>query len=109
MDSRKTVILFLTSLMILCLHIRRGDYLINSDHHNLSLKYYEKALEQFDDDRQVIIFSDDPEWCMEQELFSDDRFIVSEGNGPYHDLFMMTQCSDFIISNSTFSWWGVVG
>ena len=89
------------------LHIRRGDYLINSaNHHNLSLKYYEKALEHFDSDRQVIIFSDDPEWCMEQELFSDDRFIVAEDIGPYHSLYLMSLCSDFIIANSTFSWWG---
>ena len=42
------------------LHIRRGDFLINSvHHHNLSMKYYEEALKQFDSDRQVIIFSDD--------------------------------------------------
>ena len=89
------------------LHIRRGDYLINSaNHHNLSLKYYEKALEHFDNDRQVIIFSDDPEWCMEQELFSDDRFEIAQDIGSYHTLYLMSKCSDFIIANSTFSWWG---
>ena len=33
------------------LHIRRGDFLINSvHHHNLSMKYYEEALKQFDSD-----------------------------------------------------------
>jgi hypothetical protein len=32
------------------LHIRRGDFLINSvHHHNLSMKYYEEALKQFDE------------------------------------------------------------
>ena len=89
------------------LHIRRGDYLINSaNHHNLSMKYYEKALEEFDSDRQVIVFSDDPDWCMEQELFSDDRFEVAQDIGSHHTLYLMTQCNDFIIANSTFSWWG---
>ena len=89
------------------LHIRRGDFLINSDnHYNQSLDYYEEALKKFDANRQVVIFSDDPDWCMEQALFADDRFIVSQAAGPYHDLYMMTQCSDFIIANSTFSWWG---
>ena len=76
------------------------------NHHNLSLEYYEKALSYFPRDQQVVIFSDDTEWCMEQLLFVDDRFIVSEGNGSYHDLYLMTKCSDFIISNSTYSWWG---
>ena len=25
---------------------------------------------------------------------------------PYSELYMMTQCTDFIIANSSFSWWG---
>jgi len=91
----------------IALHIRRGDFLTNSDnHYNQTLDYYEEALSKFDAKRQVVIFSDDSKWCMEQELFSDDRFLVSEAAGPYHDLYLMTQCSDFIIANSSFSWWG---
>jgi len=91
----------------IALHIRRGDFLINSgNHYNQSLDYYEKALSKFDSKRQVIIFSDDPQWCVEQKLFESDRFIVSSGNDPYVDLYLMTQCNDFIIANSTFSWWG---
>lgn len=91
----------------IALHIRRGDFLINSANHaNLSLEYYEKGLDNFESDRQVVIFSDDPKWCKEQNLFNDDRFLISEGNSSYHDLYLMTKCFDFIIANSTFSWWG---
>lgn len=91
----------------IALHIRRGDFLINcGNHYNQSLDYYEEALKKFDANRQVVIFSDDPDWCMEQALFVDDRFIVSQAAGPYHDLYLMSKCSDFIIANSTFSWWG---
>ena len=89
------------------LHIRRGDFLINSgNHHNLELDYYEKALNYFDTDLSVIIFSDDPEWCKEQDIFSSDRFLVAEGNTSYVDLCLMTLCKYHIIANSTFSWWG---
>ena len=89
------------------LHIRRGDFLINSvHHHNLSMKYYETALRAFGSDRQVIIFSDDTDWCKQQPLFEGDRFLVCEGGGPYTDLYMMSKCDDFIIANSTFSWGG---
>jgi hypothetical protein len=89
------------------LHIRRGDFLENSENHfNLDLDYYAKGLSLFESDRNVIIFSDDPEWCKQQKLFSADRFMISESDNSYVDLCLMTLCSDFIIANSTFSWWG---
>ena len=91
----------------IALHIRRGDFVHNSGNHPpLGLDYYEKALKEFDDDRNVVIFSDDTEWCKEQELFESDRFIVAENNDQFHDLCLMSMCNDFIIANSSFSWWG---
>jgi len=91
----------------IAVHIRRGDYLKNfQNHNNLTLDYYEKSLSKFDSDRTVIIFSDDPKWCKEQKLFGGDRFLVSESNSSYIDLCLMSLCTDFIIANSTFSWWG---
>ena len=91
----------------IALHIRRGDYTINSDRHPVTpLEYYQKCLSFFDSDRDVVVFSDDPKWCSEQEIFSSDKFLISEGNDTYHDLCLMALCSDFIIANSTFSWWG---
>ena len=91
----------------LSLHIRRGDFLINSaNHHNLDLVYYDKALAEFPTNVPVIIFSDDPEWCNEQEIFGDDRFLVSEGNSAYIDMCLMSLCEGHIIANSSFSWWG---
>jgi len=91
----------------IALHIRRGDYLINkNNHYNLTLDYYHKALKQFDNNQQVVIFSDDSHWCKKQEIFESDRFLVSETGNSYFDLYIMSNCSDFIIANSTFSWWG---
>ena len=90
----------------IALHVRRTDYVTNSEHHlNLTTEYYEAALKQFDDDRNVIVFSDDPKWCLEQEIFSDDRFIVSENDDNRVDLCLMSLCDDFIIANSSYSWW----
>jgi hypothetical protein len=87
------------------LHIRRTDYITNPNHTSLGLDYYHKALEQFGNE-SVLIFSDDPEWCNQQEIFSDDRFLIAEGNSNYVDLCLMTLCSKHIIANSSFSWWG---
>jgi len=89
------------------LHIRRGDYVQQSqDHPPCSLDYYKEALTHFDDDRQVIIFTDDIEWCKNQQMFKGDRFLISETEDNVYDLCLLTLCEDYIIANSSFSWWG---
>jgi len=106
------------------IHVRRGDYLNNPGcHPTCSIEYYETALSYFDDDCDVIICSNDIEWCKKQKLFSSDRFFISEGNEkynhkvivsggydklfvPYYDLCLMTLCKGGIIANSSLSWWG---
>ena len=90
----------------IALHVRRTDYVKNSDNHPVcTIEYYKAALDHFDSDRNVIVFSDDPLWCHDEGTFADDRFLISE-NDHLLDLAMMRLCSDFIIANSSFSWWG---
>ena len=89
------------------LHVRRTDYVTNAiNHPPCTLDYYKKALSHFEAHRNVIVFSDDPAWCNEQELFSGDNFMISENTDNRIDLCLMSLCSDFIIANSSFSWWG---
>jgi len=91
---------------VISLHVRRTDYLTNSNHTTLDLDYYAKALEDFNSNLPVIIFSDDPNWCKDQKLFSGDRFMISESGDQYIDLCLMSLCKYHIIANSSFSWWG---
>jgi len=89
------------------LHVRRGDYLQKPDYHPpCTIEYYEQALSKFNDNIPVLIFSDDPQWCKEQELFSLDRFMIAEGNSVEVDLCLMAMCQYHILSNSSLSWWG---
>jgi len=109
------------------LHVRRGDPNLvdargfkwsytqcSSQHPPQPLEYYEKALEQFPEDQEVVVVSDSPEWVMEQEIFKPDRFFVStpeekypDGSyTPYVDLCIMANCKGAIIANSSLSWWG---
>lgn len=90
----------------IALHIRRTDYVNNQNHTVLKMTYYERALKEFDSNSTVLVFSDDPQWCNEQEMFLDDRFLIAEGNSNYVDLCLMTLCTGHIIANSSFSWWG---
>jgi len=87
------------------LHIRRGDYVVNPNHPTQTMEYYEKALAKLPE-LPVIVFSDDSDWCKDQELFDDDRFMIAEGNSTDCDLCLMSLCKYHIIANSSFSWWG---
>ena len=87
------------------LHIRRTDYITNPNHTCLGLDYYERALNIFPN-QTFLIFSDDPQWCQNQELFEDDRFMISDNDDQYIDMCLMTMCKGHIIANSSFSWWG---
>jgi hypothetical protein len=88
------------------LHIRRGDYLsLQSFHPTLPLEYYAEALKKLPN-VPVIIFSDDSDWCFEQELFNSNRFSISQGSSSEFDMCLMSFCKYHIIANSSFSWWG---
>lgn len=89
----------------IALHVRRGDYLTNVENHPpCSRDYYNEAIKRFDAGRPIMVFSDDPDWCRKQ--FTDNRFLISEGYDDLAELCMMSLCDDFIIANSSFSWWG---
>jgi len=87
------------------LHIRRTDYLTDVNFVQLDLNYYLKALNYFDN-LPVIVFSDDPEWCSNQDIFKNKRYVISNLNSSVLDLCAMTFCQYHIIANSSFSWWG---
>jgi acyl-CoA synthetase (AMP-forming)/AMP-acid ligase II len=91
---------------VIAIHLRRGDYLQYSHHPVQTLEYYSKGLSHMSEDIPVMIFSDDIEWCKEQDLFQGDRFIFAEGNNTGVDLCLQSLCTYHIIANSSFSWWG---
>jgi hypothetical protein len=91
---------------VISLHIRRGDYVTNPNHPTQTMEYYINALKNFPDDCVVLVFSDDFEWCDQQELFSEDRFFISQESSTDADLCMMSVCNYHIIANSSYSWWG---
>jgi hypothetical protein len=102
-------------------HVRRANNLNLPDHHPVQpLEYFERGLDLFPSNK-IIVFSDDLDWCRQQDLFKDAIFGV--GNDPSIDIYQLTgaapltlesvaldflamsRCNKFIISNSTFSWW----
>ena len=78
---------------------------LQSYHPTPPIEYYEEALKRFPN-VTVLVFSDDSDWCFNQELFDDDKFLVSQSSDPDFDMCLMSLCKYHIIANSSFSWWG---
>ena len=88
------------------IHVRRGEYVwLNDFHQNQDLDYYRNAIDIVGNDTDFLIFSDDISWCEENFEFVKNKTFVS-GNEDFEELFLMTQCANNIIANSSFSWWG---
>jgi hypothetical protein len=86
------------------IHVRRGDYVKNTNYWVVTEEYIQNAINQFlDDDYTFIVFSDDIDWC--KTVFP-EGVVYMENNTQFEDLCMMSLCKHNIISNSTFSWWG---
>jgi hypothetical protein len=97
-----------------CLHVRRGDYVANAItqafHGSCSLDYYRKGFGVATEGMRnpvVFVFSDEPLWVREN-LKLEAPTVVVDIHGPnqaHEDLRLMAACRNFVIANSSFSWW----
>lgn len=100
---------------LVAMHVRRGDYVSTSGdggkHLVCNVDWYMHAIEVLRlniDNFRLVIFSDDEKWVREQfGSLQEDVFVVPSNNQrePWIDLYLMSCCDHFILSNSTFSWW----
>ena len=95
-----------------CITIRRGDFISNNEYKkNLYVcdeKYFKKAIDIIQkkiDNPVFFVFSDDIEWCKKNMKFPKNTYFESGDDPVWEKLRMMYSCKNFIISNSTFSWW----
>ena len=91
------------------IHIRRGDYKVLGN--MLPVTYYQRAIDYMNTkiaNPYYCIFSDEISWVKENMDFGDNVYFVSKNCTfeDYEELMIMSKCKNFIISNSTFSWWG---
>jgi hypothetical protein len=87
--------------------VRRGDFLNHPHFFQLTYKYYFLALvNNFPDwkERNLVFTSDDISYCKRHFVFIKNSLFL-EDLSPIEQLALGSECSDFIISNSTFSWW----
>ena len=93
------------------IHVRLGDYKL-LPHHQVNLKsYYEKCMNRVPRGAPLILFSDEPDECVQYfTIEAGSRaldFSVCTNKDELVNLYMMSLCSGgAITANSTFSWWG---
>lgn len=95
-------------------HIRRGDYLKErrrADYEVCTALYYRRAVEYVQSkvaSPVFYVFSDEPEWGREQQIFPEGTVFVSGHTAAqsYIDMQLMSMCRHHVIANSSFSWWG---
>lgn len=87
------------------IHVRRGDYLHYKDVHPvLSKEYVKFAMGLVPETDYYFVASDDMDWCKQNIMGNNVIFV--ENCQPHEQLWIMQLCHNFIIANSTFSWWG---
>lgn len=90
-----------------CIHIRRGDFVdvggvvCTKEYYIGAAQYLEEKLEN----AVFYVFSNDVKWVKENIVFPMQVNYVEDNNPNYEELILMASCNNFIISNSTFSWW----
>jgi len=97
------------------IHIRRGDYVGNSEtnkfHGTCPLSYYKNGIDYIVNNTKekphLFIFSDDAEW-VKNNLKGDFQitYVADYKLKDYEELIVMSKCKHNIIANSSFSWWG---
>jgi hypothetical protein len=91
--------------IITSVHIRRGDYVGKPNYHpTQNIEYYKKAMSMINDSSFIIV-SDELDWC--KLHFDGDNIFFSDFTNDIDDLYLMMMCNNKIMSNSSFSWWGV--
>jgi len=95
----------LQSNNVTAINVRRGeDYLSQPENHPVvTEEFIYKALEYIPNKEYVYIISDNLPWCKEFLHIDNVKFVEYT---ELRALWLLSLCKNFIISNSTFSWWG---
>lgn len=97
------------------IHVRRGDYLsprfksifegcCTEDYYRRAIAYMNENVENV----RFICFSDDQDWVREKLPLDKNTIFIDWNTGTDSplDMYLMSQCNNGIIANSTFSYWG---
>ena len=93
------------------IHIRLGDYLNIRELNVVSQEFFTDGIRYLDsktDLKNIWIFSNEPDRYMNYmpEIVNQNVRVIPTSLSSSETLQIMRMCSNYVISNSTFSWWG---
>ncbi len=94
----------------ICVSMRLGDDYRNLGWPICSERYYKEAInyilirKMYSEDTPVYVFADDFDRAKEMKISR--NVIYMTDYKPAEQLYLMSLCSDYVMSNSSFSWWG---
>jgi len=98
---------FLLNSTVSAINVRRGDYLTQPRHHPvITNDYINESYKHLPPHDVLLVVSDDIEWCKENIKLPNVVFNDNNKYFNHESLWLLSLCDHFIISNSTFSWWG---
>jgi hypothetical protein len=98
---------FLKDSIVAAINVRRGDYLTQPTRHPvITIEYINEAYKQLPPHDKLIIMSDDITWCKANINLPNCIFIEPNKYWDHEGIWLLSLCDHFIISNSSFSWWG---
>jgi len=96
---------FLLTSTVAAINVRRGDYLEQPRRHPvITLEYIYEAVKHLPKYDYIIVLSDDIEWC--EKNIKLDNVIFVKNYIECDGLWLLSLCDHFVISNSSYSWWG---
>lgn len=91
-----------------CLHVRLGDYVKHPLHGVADAEYYKRALNTLAKHRpeaSIFVFSDNIELVKQELDLPDNVHCIPTDIDEQQSMYLATLCKNFVISNSSFSWW----
>lgn len=95
-----------------CISVRRGDYISNpivcQKHFVCNNEYFSNSVKLINKKIQnptLVMFSDDTLWVKNHMKYNNEVLYEEYGTSLTDKIILMSNCKNFILSNSTFSWW----
>ena len=106
-ETTKRYLQYIYDNNTIAVSIRAGDDYVKFGWPVCTKDYYLAAINKLrKHNEKIIVFADVIDKIKKEKWFDNYEVTYIEGCNAVESLFLLSRCNDYVISNSTFSWWG---